>query len=152
MDFWQSVFLTLLALASVLGRERPFLVAVMWMNFAATYFFAHYPHTVAIADIVAASLLTYRGWREGAVAALFVLMLPVYLLGPAYGFSRSAIYGIVDIIAYAQLLAVGRIDRGVSRLFWHLRERGANPCHPVGKGLHAARHIGGDQENSAVMK
>lgn len=115
MDWSQIIYATLLLVASLTGRPSMPLLFAMWADFTATMIFASDPMMVATADILAACILIMRSRREAAIAAIFMIMLPIYVLGDAQGFSGAAIYAIVDVIALFQLALMGKWDRGIRR-------------------------------------
>ena len=83
---------------------------------------AQSPVTVGVADAVAATLLlTFGGKREAVIAALFALMMPLYVAGQALGWSDWATYAIVDALAYAQCIVIGSANGGISHWRKHRR-------------------------------
>lgn len=99
------------------------LIFAMWFNFGATYLLAFDVRAVLVADVLTAAFLTMRGRREGAVAILFILMVPVYVAGGALGWEPAMIYTAIDGIAYLQLLIMGWPNAGFRNRGpdWHRR-------------------------------
>jgi hypothetical protein len=123
MDDWQLLYAGLLTLATLMGRPHKALLLVMWGNFVLTILVNGDPRAVAIADIICASVLVLRTPREAIIAALFVLMIPVYILSHHLSWQIGATYAIVDAIAYAQLCVVGKVDGGYSGLKHYFIQR-----------------------------
>jgi hypothetical protein len=150
MDGWQVIFGAALALACLAGRRDRLIVSVMLANFAATLTFAATPLTVGVADILCMAVLITGSARARVVAAFFAAMSAIYPLGLWFGLTAPTIYTIVDVLAFLQLVVVGRGDHGVSssrRHLGRLRHRPAVPLvhrnhAPSGSGL-AAQADGG---------
>jgi hypothetical protein len=140
MTDWQLLYAGLLTLATLTGRPHKALLLVMWGNFCLTLLVNGDPRAVAIADIICASVLVMRTPREAIIAALFLIMIPVYILSHHLSWPAGATYAIVDIIAYAQLCVMGKVDGGYSGIRHYFIQRGhsrrdrlatswANPRH-----------------------
>jgi hypothetical protein len=115
MDWSQALYIGLLALALLYGRPQ----AVVWVaiigDLAGTMLLADDYRAVAVIDIIAASLLVGRHWRQNVVAAIFLLMQPVYAVAQMFDFPHWITYGCVDAMAYCQLGVIGGVDRGMGR-------------------------------------
>ena len=116
MDWSQWLFVSALALATYTGRPSLNIALPMWGNFLATFFLAATVAHVAVADIIAASILAFGSRRAAVIALLFVLMLPVYALADFYQWPNAATYAIIDVLAYLQLAIVGRWGDGLAIL------------------------------------
>ena len=115
MSGWQMIFVCLLALSFAAGRPKPVVWFAMLGNLAATMTLAQSPVTVGVADAVAATLLlTFGGKREAIIAALFAVMMPLYVAGQWLGWSDWATYAIVDALAYAQCIVIGSANGGIT--------------------------------------
>jgi hypothetical protein len=115
MDLSQIAFLSALALACWFGRREPMIGLVVALNCFATIASAGSPLTVAIADLLAIAVLMVGNARSKVVAAFFVAMVPLYPIGLWFDLPKSTIYTIVDVLAYLQLVVVGRGDNGIGR-------------------------------------
>lgn len=116
MDWSQWLFVSALALATYTGRPSLNISLPMWGNFIATFFLASTVAHVAVADIIAASILVFGSRRAAVIALLFVLMLPVYALADFYQWPNAATYAIIDLLAYLQLAIMGRWGDGMAIL------------------------------------
>lgn len=125
MTDWQTIFAAALLLAIVLGKPSLTLGAVMLANLAGTMVLHGNPLAVGVLDLVCAAILIGRGNREIAVAALFVLMVPVYIAGKANGWSPATTYAIVEAIAYIQVGVMGNVGGGMARGIGAVRRWGA---------------------------
>lgn len=115
LDWSQWAFLIALCAALLIGFPRALVWGVMLGNLWATMVLAAIPIGVGVADAVAATLiLTFGGRREAIVAALFAIMMPLYVVGQAFGWSDWATYAIVDALAYAQCIVIGSANGGIS--------------------------------------
>jgi hypothetical protein len=137
MDESQIIYVSLLVAASLTGGPSKALLLVMWGNLGATMFLAdNYTH-VAAADIIAAVILTLRSRHEGAIALLFAAMLPVYVVADQLSFTKTATYAIIDALAYAQIVILGRWDGGFFNIGGNPDKRGA-----TGRSLGSAARNG----------
>lgn len=116
MDWSQWLFVSALVLATYTGRPALNIALPMWGNFLATFFLASTVAHVAVADILAASILAFGSRRAAVIALLFVIMLPVYALAHFYQWPNSATYAIIDLLAYLQLAIMGRWGDGIGIL------------------------------------
>lgn len=116
MDVTQLAYLGALSLAILAGRPRLLVVAVMAGNFVWTASFAESPIDVALADIACAVILIGPDKRQNIVAAIFCLMIPVYVVADAFGLSRAATYTAIDLLAVVQLAVIGHVDGGLRRI------------------------------------
>jgi hypothetical protein len=122
MDWSQFLYTAALLLAIRSGRPAPVVTAAMFMDLAGTMLLHHEPGQVAIIDLVAIVMLAGNGTRSNVIAALFIVMQPIYMLH-SFGLSNTAIYTIVDLIAYAQLIVLGGWDVGMRRRARNLSRR-----------------------------
>lgn len=116
MDWSQIIYLLLLLIGSgaAASRDRWLLVIVMWINLAGTLSLNEYPMMVGIIDFVCvAALLSLGGKREYIVAGLFAFMIAIYAAAETIG--NATTYGIVDVVAFAQIFVMG--SGGFGRLF-----------------------------------
>lgn len=116
MDVTQLAYLAALSLAILAGKPRLLVVAVMFGNFIWTASFAESPIDVALADIACAVILIGSDKRQNIVAAIFCLMIPVYVVADAFGLSRAATYTAIDLLAVVQLAVIGHVDGGLRRI------------------------------------
>lgn len=116
MDWSQWLFVSALALATYTGRPSLNIALPMWGNFIATFFLASTVAHVAVADVVAASILVFGSRRAAVIALLFVLMTPVYAMAHFYQWPNAATYAIIDVLAYLQLAIMGRWGDGMAIL------------------------------------
>jgi hypothetical protein len=116
MDWSQLVFTALLLLAIRTGRPKPIVTFAMVGNLAATMLLSLDPLDVAVADLVAVILLVGASARANIVAALFVAMMPVYIMGAALGLQPWVIYTAVDVLAIMQCGVLGGWDRWIWRM------------------------------------
>ncbi len=120
------------------------MVSALWMNFAGTIALADVPFAIGVWDILCASCLVMFGDRRAlVVAGLFVVMVVLYPLEQRVG--RSTLYTIIDLIAYAQVAAIG--GGGFGELLRNVRSalfglRGASPAHSMGGGRNSERGAG----------
>jgi hypothetical protein len=125
MDWSQALYISALALAIWTGKPGRLICGVMLANLAVTATMWRDPLTVGLFDLVCAVLLIGKDKRANIVAGCFALMQPVYVASWFWQFPLPATYAIVDLLAFVQLAAIGRWDRG------------------LGIGLRAARRFAG---------
>lgn len=124
MSGWQIMFGAALLAASCVQWRNPLFIVAMWANYLATLTLNADMVTVIVFDLLAAALLVMRGARESVVAALFLCMIPIYCLTIFGEWPPATTYGIVEIVAYIQLLVMGRIDGGLRAIRGWLSGRG----------------------------
>jgi hypothetical protein len=127
MDWSQQIIAVLIVSAGLTGRQWG-IVAVFTANFLATMELARNPIDVAIADALAASVILFFWQREQisrakVVAAIYATMIPIYPALTWAGFPSHTIYAIVDALAIAQLIVMGRWDVGIGRALRSIRGR-----------------------------
>jgi hypothetical protein len=121
MSEWQVLYLVLIVTASIWCRDGR-IAAVMWANFICSMALAASFELVATVDLVSICFLIGKRVRRNIIAALFVFMLPIYLIGTAANQTYAA-SAVVDLLAYLQLFIMGRGDVGLGNLGRHLRGR-----------------------------
>lgn len=141
MDWSQQILAVGIVAAGLTGRLW-LVIFVVAGNFLATMELAANPINVAIADSIAASILLFLGKRGQIVAAIYALMIPIYPLLAAIGFPHSAIYGIIDVLAFAQLLVAGRWDNGIGRALRAIHRGFADLRRPREVRPELAHHTG----------
>ena len=113
MDWSQALYFGALALAIWTGKPGRLVFGVMVANLVVTMTFWREPLTVGLFDIVCAVILIGGDRRRNVVAGCFALMQPVYVASWFWDWPLPATYAIVDTLAFIQLAAIGRWDRGV---------------------------------------
>ena len=114
------ILCTALASAFWRGQNSWLLMAVMSVNFVATYELSDSFVDVSIVDLMCAACLLGRSQVASMVALLFALMVallfalmvPVYLAAWALQWQNSTTYAIVDVLAYLQCALIGGIGGG----------------------------------------
>ena len=116
MTVWQII--VALGLAWAVGRWRePFIVAVMIANFIATMNLAETILNVAIVDSLCIVILILDGKRASKlVAAVYTLMLAVYVVAHFAGVPDYWAFAAVDLLGYAQLMVAGGFSGGLGSL------------------------------------
>lgn len=113
MDVSQLAYIIALAVALLCGREGAVVTCFMVLNFGATMLMAGDPTIVGCFDLLSAIALIGISRRANMVAVLFCLMIPIYVMGFAFGWPKATTYTCIDLLAYAQLGVIGGLDRGV---------------------------------------
>jgi hypothetical protein len=113
MDWSQALYIGALALAIWTGKPGRLICGVMLANLAVTMTMWREPLTVGLFDLVCAVILIGNDKRANIVAGCFALMQPVYVASWFWQFPLPATYAIVDLLAFVQLAAIGRWDRGM---------------------------------------
>jgi hypothetical protein len=113
MDWSQALYIGALALAIWTGKPGRLICGVMLANLAVTMTMWREPLTVGLFDLVCAVILIGKDRRANIVAGCFALMQPVYVASWFWQFPLPATYAIVDLLAFVQLAAIGRWDRGM---------------------------------------
>lgn len=116
MSEWQAIFVAAMGVAFLTGRPHIMVVFGMSLDLAATMAFAGDYMTVGAVDLLVALSFIALGRRPQIVALLFAMMAPVYVLGFAFNWPPSATYAIVELLAYAQLAVIGKLDVGISAI------------------------------------
>lgn len=116
MSEWQALFIGSMGAAFLFGRPHWLIVAGMVLDLAATLAFAGDYMTVGAVDLMVALALIGAGRRGQIVALLFAMMQPIYVLGFAFNWPTDATYAIVELLAYAQLAVIGKLDVGISAI------------------------------------
>lgn len=114
------LYLVLLIIGSgaAIAKDRWLLAVVLWINFGGTVSLADEPMAVGVLDLACAAVLVRFGSkRDYVVAALFAVMVAFYAMAGVLG--KTAIYSIVDGLAYAQIFVIG--SGGFGKLFTSLR-------------------------------
>jgi hypothetical protein len=99
---------------------------------------------VAVLDIACAALLIGSSRQADIVAAIFVVMVPIYVIGAIAAFPPNATYAIIDLLAVVQLgvIANGRGGMAIHRRYFGRR---GNPVLPSAQARrYAPVHMGGD--------
>lgn len=138
MDWSQILYLALIILATVYSKDKV-IASVMWANFVCTMALAASPELVATVDLISICLLAGKNARRNIVAAIFVLMTPIYLVGTVLSWGGAATYAIIDVLAYLQLFVMGRGDVGIGNLGRRLRRRRNRRMASVEAGPETAR-------------
>lgn len=141
MDWSQIAFALALLVACHFGRREPRIVGAMACNFAATVTLAAWPLAVAIADLTCVAVLAFGSMRAKVVAAFFVAMAAIYPIAHAAGLENGTIYAIVDVLAFLQLMAVGRGDDGIDACRRHLGRLRYSRRLSMGDGIEAAPNL-----------
>lgn len=148
MSEWQALFIVTMGAAFLFGRPHLLIVAGMVLDLAATMAFAGNYMTVGAVDLLVAVALLAAGRRGQIVALLFAMMAPIYVLGLVFKWPTDATYAIVEILAYAQLAVIGKLDVGISRIRRYLASlnratgrRGNLGLHPEKNGGHAINGV-----------
>lgn len=110
MDWSQQIFVAGLVIATLHGGQWR-LAAMMWFNLILTMTFALEPLMVGVADLLCASALITMGARGMVLSALFLLMLPIYVVFWLFSWPISTTYAIVDCIAVVQILVLANVDK-----------------------------------------
>ncbi len=131
MHWTQLAYLACLCAAILAGRPRLLVVAVMAGNFVLTAFLAESPLDVALADIAAAVILIGPDKRQNIVAAIYCLMVPVYVIADAFSLSRAITFTIIDCMALVQLAVIGHVDGGLRRIATAFRTFVSGRHYPV---------------------
>jgi len=108
MHWTQIIYLALLLIGSgaALYKDRWLIVIIMWLNFSGTLALSEAPFAIGVLDMACATLLLALGSRrEYIVSGLFVVMTVLYRFEADLG--RSALYAIVDVLAYTQVFIMG---------------------------------------------
>jgi len=111
---WTVAYITLLAIALVLGKPTSRVWVVMIANLIGTIVLHDNFLSVGILDLICVVFLLGHDRTQNTLALLFVLMLPVYVAGKYFGWEKSTTYAIVDLLAYIQLWVIGRACFGLS--------------------------------------
>ena len=90
----------------MVGRPPIRVWVVMLSNLAVTIFLSGSMGAVIVFYLLCASLLVGDNKHYNAIAALFGAMIPTYVTGLLAGFQISTTYGIVESIAYLQILVI----------------------------------------------
>jgi len=151
MHWTQIIYLALLLIGSgaALYKDRWLIVIIMWLNFSGTLALSEVPFAIGVLDMACATLLLALGSRrEYIVSGLFVAMTVLYRFEADLG--RSALYAIVDVLAYTQVFIMGSgglggFVRSSKLLLFSLRDS-ANGVSVAG-GDNATSHLGGDLES-----
>lgn len=147
MDWSQYLYLGAMGAAFLLGRPHPIIMAALVGNLLATMLLAADPVSVAVADVTAAAVLLVAGTRRAyVIAALFVLMQPIYFAAWLYSWPNWITYTCIDLIAYLQLAVAGGMDRPLAA--WRADRRGrAADIRPLASGgvAMAARNSAADR-------
>ncbi len=120
---WQVIFALALASALALGRPRLIVWVAMLGNLAATALLAADPVTVAVFDLVAATLLFFGDTRAKILAMIFATMAPIYVIFGLLGVHQSTTYAIIDVLAFLQVGVISGADVGISRAIRNARRR-----------------------------
>ena len=142
MDWSQWFMITALAAACLIGKPSPLVWVVMWANVVVTIILHRDPGDVATADLIAFVVLV---GHANTVAALFIIMQPVYVLGHYLGLNEATIYTMVDVLALCQFAVIGGVDAGLGNLLRRARRHlrgggsslglGGNTSHSVGENV-----------------
>jgi hypothetical protein len=142
MDPSQFAVTAALALALYTGRPRPIVALAMVGNLFASMALGGQPIALAVADWVSIALLIGEGRRAAVIAALFLVMQPIYVAGHYLGLRHSVIYTLIDVIAFVQLSVLGGWDAGMGRLAGHLRGWRLRRSDPAINGANTASDMG----------
>lgn len=110
MTHWQIIIATCLVVATLHGGKWR-LSAVMFMNFVLTMALASDPLMVGVADLICATTLLTMGARGMVLSALFLIMIPIYVVFWLFGWPISTTYAIVDCIAFLQIAVLANVDK-----------------------------------------
>ena len=113
----QIVFITALIVALRLGRAHWAICGVMLFNFIGTWQNWNSYLSVGVFDVICATMLLFTTNRGRAVSAIFVLMVPIYVMAHHFMWRPATTYTIVDLLAYLQLGIIGRVDTGISHIY-----------------------------------
>lgn len=129
MSEWQALFIGSMGAAFLFGRPHWLIVAGMVLDLTATLAFAGDYMTVGAVDLMVALALIAAARRGQIVALLFAMMQPIYVLGFAFNWPTDATYAVVELLAYAQLAVIGKLDVGISSI----RRRLAAAARSIGR-------------------
>lgn len=104
MDWSQVAYISALTAALLWGKPSRLVILVMTGNLVATVAQADSYTAVGVTDLVSCAI--FLSHRDYALALLFAVMVPVYVVGDAFALSHTAVYGVVDFLAYIQLVVV----------------------------------------------
>ena len=145
MSIWQAMLVISFALAVFTGRPKHLLISVMALNFLITAHYRDDLFAVAVADIVAASILVGEGRREDITAYLFLMMPIIYGAGYYLGLKLETIYALVEVLAYIQIFTIGGWGVGLHRLYRSARRNaGGRPRRSVNPAI-SRDHVSRDQ-------
>lgn len=116
MSVFQISYAVLLIAAVWFGRPDWRLATLCAVNFLGTMMLAPFPISVGVLDMSTIALLVLIGsGRALALAAIFAVLVPIYVIGGYLSWSDYAIYTVVDILGYSILgvLASGSGGRGI---------------------------------------
>ena len=116
MSIYQISYAVLLVAAVWWGRPDWRLVTLCALNFVGTMILSASPVAVGVLDMSTIALLVLIGsGRALALASIFAVLVPIYVIGDYLSWSEYAIYTVVDILGIAILgvLAGGSGGRGI---------------------------------------
>lgn len=131
MDWSQAAYVTALVVAVYAGRPAAVVIAVLVINLVWTMQVSASPVVVGIIDLLSCAALIGVSARANVIAAIFAIMVPVYVIGTVAELPNYATYTTVDLLAYAQLGVAGGLDRGIAAVRRRFGDHG--PAHSGGE-------------------
>jgi hypothetical protein len=113
MSDWQTIYAVAFMVAFVLGRPERWVVAVMAVNFLGSSALGADLLLVGILDLICVTVLIGQSREGNIVAALYVLMLPIYVAASHFGWGNGTTGGIVEAIGYVQILVATNVLGGL---------------------------------------
>jgi hypothetical protein len=133
LEFTQNVYIIVLLVGSIVALfgGSKFIILVMWINLGFTIQYSHAPDVLMVLDLLSACVLVavVRDKPAMTVAVLFGLMVFSYKLVAPLGFYVT--YTIVDVLAYAQIFAMGStgFGSGIRIIRNRIRKLSASSVH-----------------------
>lgn len=115
MSDWQALYAAAFILVLAFGAPNLFVARVMAVNFLITMALGGDELSVAVLDLLCIAALVGQGPQARVVAALYILMVPIYIAGRANQWPADTTYAIIEALGYGQLMVMGNVGGGMGR-------------------------------------
>ena len=110
---WDMIYLMVFLGFFLLGKPEKWVAAVMAVNFLGSDVLGGNLFLIGILDVACIIALMLRSRTANIVAALYVVMLPVYVASVYFSWPLDTTGGILELIGFAQILVMSNVMGGM---------------------------------------